>query len=190
MTEPAPAARGGRSRVRARAGQGIPERPAGVGEVADGEGSTCEPAWLSRVVVDAIHSDQIREHGGLPGVRDENVLESALARPQQKWHHAGRVARTRGRQGRRERTCGLDSPASQQTAVTLRQPLDDRVQPRCGAQRSNVGCNPLFGLHLVFTQANTVYSSSPALYRPSCTSKPVSRRTRLQVSREKRPIVQ
>lgn len=47
-----------------------------------------EPAWLSRVVVDAIHSDQIREHGGLPGVRDENALESALARPQQKWHYA------------------------------------------------------------------------------------------------------
>lgn len=33
-----------------------------------------------------MHSDQLREHGGLPGVRDENVLESALARPQQKWH--------------------------------------------------------------------------------------------------------
>jgi death-on-curing protein len=37
------------------------------------------------VVVDAIHADQIRQHGGLPGVRDENVLESALARPRQKW---------------------------------------------------------------------------------------------------------
>jgi len=24
----------------------------------------------------------------VPGVRDENVLESALARPQQKWHYA------------------------------------------------------------------------------------------------------
>ena len=46
-----------------------------------------EPHWLSRVVIDAIHSDQLREHGGLPGVRDENVLESALARPQQKWHY-------------------------------------------------------------------------------------------------------
>lgn len=44
-----------------------------------------EPRWLSRVVVDAIHADQLREHGGLPGVRDENVLESALARPRQKW---------------------------------------------------------------------------------------------------------
>ena len=45
-----------------------------------------EPHWLSRIVVDAIHHDQLREHGGLPGVRDENTLESALARPQQKWH--------------------------------------------------------------------------------------------------------
>jgi death-on-curing protein len=41
------------------------------------------------VVIDAIHHDQLREHGGLPGIRDENVLESALARPQQKWHYAG-----------------------------------------------------------------------------------------------------
>jgi death-on-curing protein len=40
------------------------------------------------VVVDAIHFDQLREHGGLPGIRDENVLESALARPQQQWHYA------------------------------------------------------------------------------------------------------
>ena len=47
-----------------------------------------EPQWLSRVVVDAIHDDQLREHGGLPGIRDENVLESALARARQKWHYA------------------------------------------------------------------------------------------------------
>jgi death-on-curing protein len=50
-----------------------------------------EPKWLSRMVVDAIHSDQLREHGGLPGVRDENALESALARPQQKWHYSDRI---------------------------------------------------------------------------------------------------
>ncbi len=43
------------------------------------------------MVVDAIHNDQLREHGGLPGVRDENVLESALARPQQKWHYSDRT---------------------------------------------------------------------------------------------------
>lgn len=47
-----------------------------------------EPRWLSRVVVEAIHNDQLREHGGVPGIRDENALESALTRPQQKWHFA------------------------------------------------------------------------------------------------------
>jgi death-on-curing protein len=46
-----------------------------------------EPTWLTRIVIDAIHNDQLREHGGLTGIRDENVLESALARPQQKWHY-------------------------------------------------------------------------------------------------------
>jgi death-on-curing protein len=42
-------------------------------------------------VVDAIHADQLREHGGLSGVRDENALESALARPRQKWHYTDRT---------------------------------------------------------------------------------------------------
>jgi death-on-curing protein len=46
------------------------------------------PLWLSRIVVDAIHHDQLREHGGLPGIRDETALESALARPQQKRYYA------------------------------------------------------------------------------------------------------
>jgi len=46
-----------------------------------------KPAWIDRVVVDAIHVDQLREHGGLPGVRDENVLESTLARPRNRWHY-------------------------------------------------------------------------------------------------------
>lgn len=39
------------------------------------------------MVVDAVHLDQIREHGGLAGIRDENVLESALARSRQKWQY-------------------------------------------------------------------------------------------------------
>jgi death-on-curing protein len=46
---------------------------------------------LTRLVVDAIHHDQLREHGGLRGLRDESALESALARPQQKWHYAERT---------------------------------------------------------------------------------------------------
>jgi len=48
---------------------------------------TTEPLWLSRTVIDAMHTDQIREHGGLFGLRDENALESALARPRQKWNY-------------------------------------------------------------------------------------------------------
>jgi len=46
-----------------------------------------EPYWLSRTVVDAIHADQLRQHGGLAGPRDENALESALARAKQKWSY-------------------------------------------------------------------------------------------------------
>ena len=42
-------------------------------------------------MVDAIHNDQLREHGGLPGIRDENLLESALARPKQKWQYLERT---------------------------------------------------------------------------------------------------
>ena len=34
-----------------------------------------------------MHVDLLRTHGGLPGVRDENALESALARPRQKCHY-------------------------------------------------------------------------------------------------------
>ena len=40
-----------------------------------------EPVWLDRLSIESIHFDQIRLHGGLPGIRDENALESALARP-------------------------------------------------------------------------------------------------------------
>lgn len=45
------------------------------------------PRWVPRLVLDAVHLDQLREHGGLPGIRDENALEAALARPQQKHHY-------------------------------------------------------------------------------------------------------
>lgn len=44
------------------------------------------PRWVPRLVLDAAHLDQLREHGGLPGIRDENALEAALARAPQKYH--------------------------------------------------------------------------------------------------------
>jgi death-on-curing protein len=46
-----------------------------------------EPVWVDRLVVEVVHASQLREHGGLPGIRDEGALEAALARPQQKWHY-------------------------------------------------------------------------------------------------------
>lgn len=39
--------------------------------------------WLEQALVLAIHERQISEHGGSAGVRDEGLLESALARPRQ-----------------------------------------------------------------------------------------------------------
>ncbi|MEO8746484.1 MAG: Fic family protein, partial [Rhodanobacter sp.] len=39
--------------------------------------------WIERPLAIAIHERQLAEHGGGSGVRDENLLESALARPQQ-----------------------------------------------------------------------------------------------------------
>ena len=44
-----------------------------------------EPRWVPRIVVEAVQLDQVREHGGLIGLRDEDALEAALARPRQRW---------------------------------------------------------------------------------------------------------
>ena len=47
-----------------------------------------EPHWLGRLAIDEAHFRQIREHGGAYGLRDEAALESALARPLQRWRYA------------------------------------------------------------------------------------------------------
>ena len=44
-----------------------------------------EPLWLKRVWVDAIHFQQLQRFGGLYGVRDDGVIDSALARPLNHW---------------------------------------------------------------------------------------------------------
>jgi death-on-curing protein len=38
--------------------------------------------WVDPKVVQAVHEYQLAEHGGLDGVRDAGLVESALARPQ------------------------------------------------------------------------------------------------------------
>jgi death-on-curing protein len=40
-----------------------------------------EPIWLERADCLAIHEMMLAQHGGLAGVRDEGLLESALAKP-------------------------------------------------------------------------------------------------------------
>ncbi len=47
------------------------------------EPASREPVWLDRPVILAIHDRQLLDHGGASGVRDEGLLESALARPRQ-----------------------------------------------------------------------------------------------------------
>ena len=47
-----------------------------------------EPVWLSKGLVLQVHDRQLLEHGGSAGVRDEGLLESALARPQQRWAYS------------------------------------------------------------------------------------------------------
>lgn len=40
-----------------------------------------EPDWLDRVDCLAIHETMLAQHGGLAGVRDDHMLESAIAKP-------------------------------------------------------------------------------------------------------------
>jgi death-on-curing protein len=44
-----------------------------------------EPSWLTVQMVTAIHDEQLAIHGGSAGLRDANLLESALDRPRNKW---------------------------------------------------------------------------------------------------------
>lgn len=43
--------------------------------------------FLTRRTVEAMHAEQLRRHGGAHGLRDENALESALARAENKSHY-------------------------------------------------------------------------------------------------------
>lgn len=44
-----------------------------------------EPRFLGADVARAVHDRQLAEHGGLAGAKDEGVLESAMARPVNKF---------------------------------------------------------------------------------------------------------
>ncbi len=46
-----------------------------------------EPYWLTRDECLALHDMMLSFYGGIAGVRDEHLLESALARPRQLFHY-------------------------------------------------------------------------------------------------------
>jgi death on curing protein len=46
-----------------------------------------EPEWLPRALILAIHDEQLAEHGGGVGVRDEGLLDSALSRPRNRYEY-------------------------------------------------------------------------------------------------------
>jgi death-on-curing protein len=48
-----------------------------------------EPHWLTRSECLLLHDMMVEQYGGCSGIRDEGLLDSALARPQQ-LHHYGK----------------------------------------------------------------------------------------------------
>ena len=49
------------------------------------------PIWVDERDVIAIHDRLLEQHGGVPGLRDRGLLESALARPRQNYSYADSV---------------------------------------------------------------------------------------------------
>jgi death-on-curing protein len=46
-----------------------------------------EPRWLRLQAILILHRESLDEHGGLDGIRDQGLLESALARPLNLFHY-------------------------------------------------------------------------------------------------------
>lgn len=51
-----------------------------------------EPKWIGSAIATAIHDEAIYEFGGLAGIRDLGLLESALDRPRNVLAHEPRVS--------------------------------------------------------------------------------------------------
>ncbi len=51
-----------------------------------------EPIWVLHDTVIAVHQMLLTEHGGLPGIRDKTLLDSALACPQQRYAYDDNVS--------------------------------------------------------------------------------------------------
>ena len=47
------------------------------------------PRWISETTIVTLHSRSLALHGGAPGLRDQGLLESALARPLNRYAYDG-----------------------------------------------------------------------------------------------------
>ncbi len=54
-----------------------------------------EPRWLTRAMVVALHDESLALFGGMPGIRDEGMLESALASPRNRLAYEPGVEQSR-----------------------------------------------------------------------------------------------
>ncbi len=48
-----------------------------------------EPEWIAKEALLVLHTKSIAVHGGIDGLRDEGLLESALQRPLNRFHYEG-----------------------------------------------------------------------------------------------------
>ena len=46
-------------------------------------------AFVQKDVVIYLHDSSIKDHGGTPGIRDDGLLDGALARPLNRWNYEG-----------------------------------------------------------------------------------------------------
>jgi len=46
-----------------------------------------KPVWIERQALQLLHGAALARFGGLPGIRDEGMLESALTRPKNNFHY-------------------------------------------------------------------------------------------------------
>ncbi len=51
-----------------------------------------EPKWINVSLIKMIHDQQIKEHGGLYGIRDEKLLLSALDAPKNNFYYSNDVS--------------------------------------------------------------------------------------------------
>ena len=56
---------------------------------SNGAGHGPDPVWIEKAVVLAVQDEQLAEHGGASGLRDEGALESALMGPENLGAHGG-----------------------------------------------------------------------------------------------------